>query len=178
MTGSVLVAPREVHDLVFRCARVAGCDAGGADRTARNVTTAEVRFGEALPAVVDALASGAFTSTWAMAADALVAAEVDARDHGSAMATFDPPVPLAALAATVAEASARGVVVSGIPSDATGGSEITTLDLAPGQVEPAVRPGTDAHRDGLPVDRGAFDALVEAAAAFLVAEEALDALEG
>ena len=178
MAGSVLVAPREVHDLVFRCARVAGCDAGGADRTARNVTTAEVRFGGALPAVVDALASGAFTSTWVMAADALVAAEIDARDYGSATATFDPPVPLAALAATVAEASARGVVVSGIPSDATGGSEITTLDLAPGQVEPAVRPGTDAHRDGLPVDRGAFDALVEAAAAFLVAEEALDALEG
>jgi len=178
VAGSVLVAPREVHDLVFRCARVAGCDACGADRTARNVTTAEVRFGEALPAVVDALASGALTSTWAMAADALVAAEVDARDHGSATAIFDPPVPLAALAATVAEASARGVVVSGIPSDATGGSEIATLDLAPGQVEPAARPGTDAHRDGLPVDRGAFDALVEAAAAFLVAEEALDALEG
>ena len=178
MTGSVLVAPREVHDLVFRCARVAGCDAGGADRTARNVTTAEVRFGGALLAVVDALASGAFTSTWAMAADALVAAEVDARDHGSATATFDPPVPLAALAATVAEASARGVVVSGIPSDATGGSEIATLDLAPGQMEPTAGPGTDAHRDGLPVDRGAFDALVEVAAAFLVAEEALDALEG
>ena len=177
MAGSVLVAPREVHDLVFRCARVAGCDAGGADRTARNVTTAEVRFGEALPAVVDALASGAFTSTWAMAADALVAAEVDARDHGSATAIFDPPVPLAALAATVAEASSRGVVVSGIPSDATGGLELATLDLAPGQVEPGAGPGTDAHRDGLPVDRGAFDALVEVAAAFLVAEEALDALE-
>ena len=177
MTGSVLVAPREVHDLVFRCARVAGCDAGGADRTARNVTAAEIRFGGALAVVVDALASGAFTSTWAMAADALVAAEVDARDHGSATATFDPPVPLAALAATVAEASARCVVASGIPSDATGGLELATLDLAPGQVEPAAGPGTDAHRDGLSVDRRAFDALVEVAAAFLVAEEALDALE-
>jgi len=177
VTGSVLVAPREVHDLVFRCARVAGCDAGGADRTARNVTAAEIRFGGALAVVVDALASGAFTSTWAMAADALVAAEVDARDHGSATATFDPPVPLAALAATVAEASARCVVVSGIPSDATGGLELATLDLAPGQVEPAAGPGTDAHRDGLLVDRRAFDALVEVAAAFLVAEEALDALE-
>ena len=103
-------------------------------RQARNVTVAEVRFGEALPAVVDALASGTFTSTWSRAADALVSAEVDARDHGSATATFDPPVPLAALAATVAEASARGVVVSGIPSDATGGLEIATLDLAPGQM--------------------------------------------
>ena len=178
MVGSVLVAPREVHDLVFRCARVAGCDAGDADRTARSVTAAEVRFGGVLPAVIDALTSGAFTSTWAKAADALVSAEVDARDHGSATATFDPPVPLAALAATVAEASARGVVVSGIPSDATGGLEIATLDLAPGQVEPAAGSGTDAHRDGLQVDRGAFEALVEAAAAFLVAEETLDALEG
>ena len=178
MVGLVLVAPREVHDLVFRCARVAGCDAGGADRAARNVTVAEVRFGKALPAVVDALASGTFTSTWSRAADVLVSAEVDARDHGSATATFDPPVPLAALAATVAEASARGVVVSGIPSDATGGLEIATLDLAPGQVEPAAGSGTDAHRDGLQVDRGAFEALVEAAAAFLVAEETLDALEG
>jgi len=178
VVGLVLVAPREVHDLVFRCARVAGCDAGGADRTARNVTAAEVRFGGALPAVIDALASGVLASTWAMAADALVSAEVDARDHGSATATFDPPVPLAALAATVAEASARGVVVSGIPSDATGGLEIATLDLAPGQMEPAAGSGTDAHRDGLQVDRGAFEALVEAAAAFLVAEETLDALEG
>ena len=178
MVGSVLVAPREVHDLVFRCARVAGCDAGGADRTARNVTAAEVRFGGALQAVIDALLSGVLASTWAKAADALASAEGDARDHGSATATFDPPVPLAALAATGAEASARGVVVSGIPSDATGGLEIATLDLAPGQVEPAAGSGTDAHRDGLQVDRGAFEALVEAAAAFLVAEEALDALEG
>ena len=86
--------------------------------------------------------------------------------------------PRSATAATSSSGLFRGVVVSGIPSDATGGAEITTLDLAPGQVEPAVRPGTDAHRDGLPVVRGAFDALVEAAAAFLVAEEALDALEG
>ena len=178
MVGSVLVAPREVHDLVFRCARVAGCDAGGADRAARNVTVAEVRFGKALPAVVDALASGTFTSTWSRAADLLVSAEGDARYHGAATATFDPPVPLAALAATVAEASARGVVVSGIPSDATGGLEIATLDLAPGQVEPAAGSGTDAHRDGLQVDRGAFEARGEAAAAFLVAEETLDALEG
>ena len=178
MAGSVLVAPREVHDLVFRCARVAGCDAGGADRTARNVTAAEIRFGGALAVVVDALASGAFTSTWAMAADALVSAEVDARDHGSATATFDPPVPLAALAATVAEASARGVVVSGIPSDATGELELATVDLGPGQVEAAAGSGTHAYRDGLPVDRGAFEVLVEAAAAFLVAEESLDVLEG
>ena len=178
MVGSVLVAPREVHDLVFRCARVAGCDAGGADRTARNVTMAEVQFGGALAAVVDALSSEAFTSTWARAADVLVSAEVNARQHGSATVTFDPPVPLAALAATVSEASARGIVVSGVPGDATGGSEIATLDLAPGQVEPAADPGTNVYRDGLPVDRGAFDALVEAAAAFLVAEEALDALEG
>jgi len=68
--------------------------------------------------------------------------------------------------------------VSGIPKDATGGLEIATLDLVPGQVESAAGSETDAYRDGLPVDRGAFEVLVEAAAAFLVAEEALDALEG
>ena len=68
--------------------------------------------------------------------------------------------------------------MSGIPSDATGGLEIATLDLAPGQVESVAGLRTDAYRDGLPVDRGAFEALVEAAAAFLVAEETLDALEG
>ena len=92
MTGSVLVAPREVHDLVFRCARVAGCDAGGADRTARNVTAAEIRFGGALAVVVDALASGALTSTWAMAADALVAAEVDTRPRSWEKTSDHAPV--------------------------------------------------------------------------------------
>ena len=45
-------------------------------------------------------------------------------------------------------------------------------------LEPAAGSRTDAHRDGLQVDRGAVEALVEAAAAFLVAEETLDALEG
>ena len=178
MSRTLLVAPREVHDLVLRCARVAGCSAGVADRLARNVTAAEVDLGAAIEVFVDAMEGGNLPeSPLASAPDVLAGAEVAARSGASATATFDPPAPLAGLSASIDETEGRGVVICGVHGAATAGTMVSELVLSVGTADPpTVGPGA-AYRDGLRVAGEAFDRLVEEAKRFLVAEATLDAIE-
>ena len=57
MGATVTVAPREIHDLVYRVSRIAGCDPGTAERIAENVTFAEIHHGAAVRAFCEALGS-------------------------------------------------------------------------------------------------------------------------
>ncbi len=70
--ATVVVAPRELHDLTYRCARVAGCDPGTANRLARNLVATEIHHGQAVEAFVSVMARGpdAIRST-ALAADVI-----------------------------------------------------------------------------------------------------------
>ena len=116
----VLVAPREVHDLVLRCARVAGLDAGAADRVGRNVTAAEVQLGgavEAFAAVLDD--PHRILAEYGDGPDAMVSAEVAARAAGSGTATFGVPTPMAALASVIDDIGDRGLGVDfeGVEND-------------------------------------------------------------
>ncbi len=181
MTGGgdqVLVAPREVHDLVFRCARVAGMGAGAADRAGRNVTRAEVHFGGGLAAFASALGDHRrLVAEYDAGPEALMAGEVAARTGGSGAVAFTVPTPLAALASGLADMAGRGVGVEGIPVGASAATTIDHLQVG-GRAEPA---GGDAAaraaREGLAVDRASFEVLVDAARAFLVAESILDGIE-
>ena len=176
--GRVLVAPREVQDLVFRCARVAGLDAGAADRVGRNVTAAEVQLGGAVEVFVAVLDDpNRMLVEYDDGPDAMVSAEVEARAAGYGMATFGVPTPMAALASVIADIGGRGLGVDGVPEGATAATVVDML-----WVGGPVGSGTDgaaarAARDGLAVDRWAFDALTLAAEAFLVAESILDGIE-
>ena len=182
MSRTILVAPREVHDLVVRCARVGGCTAGVADRLALNVTTAEVQLGAAIEVLVGVMEGGHLAdSPMASAPDVLAAAEVAARSEGAATAQFDRPVPLAGLAAAIRGAEASGAFVGGVPDAATAATSVTELVLEAGAAVPRdTDPGaeaTGAFRNGLEVDRAAFDRLVEVAGRFLVSEAILDGIE-
>ena len=178
MSRTLVVAPREVYDLVLRCARVAGCSAGVADRLARNVTAAEVDLGAAIEVFVDAMEGGNLPeSPLASAPDVLAGAEVAARSGASATATFDPPAPLAGLSASINETEGRGVVIRGVDGAATAGTMVSELLLSVGTADPPAVGLGAAYRDGLRVAGPAFDQLVEEAKRFLVAETTLDALE-
>ena len=177
---TVLAAPRELVDVASRCGRVAGLDAGSADRAAHNVTAAEVGYGDALAAFLDALGGPArLAAEFVAGPDALAAAEVEARRFGSAEVALPSPVPVAALALSVDEVRGRGQGVSGIPEGADGS---TTLDrlVVGGEPEPRAVGGavhTAVARDGVWVDGTAFAGLTRFANAFLVPETILDAAD-
>ena len=174
----VLVAPREIHDLVFRCARVAGLDAGAADRAGRNVTAAEVHLGGAVETFASVLGDPQrLAAEFGAGPDVLVGAEVEARATGSGVARFGVPTPLAALASAVADIGGRGLGVDGIQAGATAATTVDGLQVTG---SPSPSDGTAAARaarDGLAVDRVAVDALIAAARPFLVAESILDEIE-
>ncbi|GIT00366.1 MAG: hypothetical protein CM1200mP26_20780 [Acidimicrobiales bacterium] len=175
----MLVAPREVHDLVFRCARIAGLDAGAADRAGRNVTYS----GGALRWCSShlCLRAGGSTATalgeYGNGPDALVLAEVEARAKGIGSAVFASGVPLAALGSGIADITGRGLGVEGVPIGATGTTLVDVLQVGGPAMPVDDAAGSRAAREGLVVDRAAFSALTEAAKAYLVSETILDGIE-
>ncbi len=185
MGATVRVAPREIHDLVYRAARIAGCDPGTAERIAENVTYAEIHHGAAVRAFCEAIeALDLPASAWATAPDALLAAEVAARTGGRASAAFDSPVPLAAIAVTLRHCLERGVAPIGIHGRDRGDLAVSAVEMrtVDQEVEGAggalvAGTGRDAHRLGVEVDRLLFSGLEAAAAGFLVAEATLDELD-
>ena len=81
MTEAILVAPREVHDLVYRCARIAGCDAGTADMIGRAVTFGEIHDHRAAEAFIE-LDGPAEIATVATAFREIAIGEAQARRTG------------------------------------------------------------------------------------------------
>ncbi len=191
MSTTVTVAPREIHDLVYRASSVAGCDAGTAERIADNVTFAEIHHGAAVRAFCAALETETLgTSAWVTAPDVLAAAELAARSTGIASVTFDPPVPLAAIAGTLQQSLERGVTHVGADSGArydTGGRgdrAVSTIDLRLADESAAAArqaliddARADAYRNGIAVEQAWFSKLEAAAADYLVAESILDEID-
>jgi len=178
--GTALVAPREVVDLVYRCARVAGLDAGSADRAARNVVAAEVGYGSAIGVFFQALGDSAvLEQAFVDGPDVLAIAEVEARISGSAKARLPAPTPVAALALAIDEIRGRGLGVSGIPEDADGRTTVDQLAVGgPTQLRTVDSVAhTAAAREGVRVNAIALADLTGFAHAFLVAEAILDAAE-
>ncbi len=174
----MLVAPREVHDLVFRCARTAGLDAGAAERAGRNVTYSEVHFGAAVATFASALEDPQrLKAEYGIGPDALLLAEVEARVKGVGSAVFATGVPLAALASGIADITSRGLGVDGVPTKATAATLVDALRVGGPASPHDDTAGARAAREGLLVDRAAFGVLTEAAKAFLVSEVTLDGIE-
>ena len=185
MSTTVTVAPREIHDLAYRASSVAGCDAGMAERIADNVTYAEIHHGAAVRAFCAALETETLgASAWATAPDVLAAAELAARSVGIASVTFEPPVPLAAIAGTLQQSLERGVTHIGADTGARGDRAVSTIDMRSAD-EPAAAARqaliddarADAFRNGIAVEQAWFSKLEAAAADYLVAESVLDEID-
>lgn len=185
MSTTVTVAPREIHDLVYRASSVAGCDAGTAERIADNVTFAEIHHGAAVRAFCAALETETLgASAWVTAPDVLAAAELAARSAGIASVTFEPPVPLAAIAGTLQQSLERGVTHVGAGTGGRGASVVSTIDLRLADESAAAArlaltddARADAYRNGIAVERAWFSKLEAAAADYLVAESILDEID-
>lgn len=185
MNSAVIVAPREIHDLAYRASCVAGCDSGAAERIAHNVTFAEMQRGAAVSTFCDALAACDLpASPWVTAPDALAATEVAARSDGSAMVSFEPSVPLAAIAGTLQESLERGVASVGIDDSARGDTTIGSVEMRTideGAVaalrERMAEAHNHSHRAGIPLERTWFAQLEAAGRGYLVAEAALDEID-
>ena len=185
MSTTVTVAPREIHDLAYRASCVAGCDAGMAERIAHNVTFAEIHHSGAVRTFCAALNNGALgASAWATAPDALAAGEVTARTAGIASVTFEPAVPLAAIAWTLQQSLERGVAATGIGAETRGDTTVSTVELRLVDDDPAAAPRAlidDAHKDayryGIATEQTWFNRLEAAAADYLVAESTLDEID-
>lgn len=185
MSTTVTVAPREIHDLVYRASSVAGCDAGMAERIADNVTFAEIHHGAAVRAFCAALETETLgASAWATAPDVLAAAELAARSVGIASVTFEPPVPLAAIAGTLQQSLERGVIHVGADTSARGDRAVSTIDMRLADESAAAArqaviddARADAYRNGIAVERAWFSKLEAAAADYLVAESILDEID-
>lgn len=184
MRALIPVAPREIRDLVYRSSRIAGCDAGTAERMAENVTFAEICHGASVSAYCEALTAGDLAgSAWPTAPDKVLAAELAWRAAGEGTAAFDPEVPLAAIAATLWQATSRGALPAGFDSRASGDDSVRAVRFREAD-ETAVAAARkrvvdahqNAHRRGVKVDRNCFNRLEAAAAGFLVSEKVLDSL--
>ena len=182
MGATVTVAPREIHDLVYRASRIAGCDPGTAERIAENVTFTEIHHGAAVSAFCEALeARDLPASAWVTAPDALLAAEVAARTGGRASAEFVSEVPLAAIAGTLQHCRERGAAPIGIHTRHRGNLTVRVVEVSTVEQEAEDASRTriaeahrNAHRLGVGVDRLLFSRLEAAAAGYLVAEATLD----
>lgn len=179
--GGFRVAPREIFDLVYRCARVAGFEAGSAERAARNVTASEIVCGDAIKTFLRAMENKEeVRECFADGPDLLAAAEVAARQSGFAEVSLPRPIPLAALIQTIDEVRGRGLGVAGVPSGGSGSTAVESLEIG----GPAQQRFMDdekhgkACRHGVLVDEAVFTHLEKAAHLFLVSEEVLDAVDG
>lgn len=181
--SSVVVAPREIKDLVDRCCRVSGCTAGSAQRLALNVLHGEIHHGDAISTFLAALAAGpSEVGRLARAYEQVELAEVAARSQGAASAAFDRPVPLAAISQAVADARTRGVESASVAATMSAGTEIDAIEFVTatlGVASPeATARSSAAHRDGLTIPEDALRRLEAGARPFLVAEETLDSIAG
>lgn len=174
--STVIVAAREIADYLYRCARVAGCDAGSAKRLAANVAHSEASGSGGLEAVLKvAEVSDRELRRLAQVANLVDSAEVRARGVGHSLVAFDMAVPLGALSLTLEQARGRGITVSFVGEEAC---LLEGVELRSGVA--AVEPGSESgvssgpQLDGIVVGRSTWTRLQALASRYLVPEVALD----
>ncbi|MDW3179502.1 MAG: hypothetical protein R8J94_19075 [Acidimicrobiia bacterium] len=192
MTGRVLVAPREIVDVVYRASRVAGADSGVASMLGRSACFAVGQLGSDLSHVVEALDEGqapplgfvpvAKVESGGFAVDGSLV--VDA-------ATYS----VADLAYAAFSACTRGCVVSMVCGDgvvhaphswlSTGRSAllIEELRVEKREVDAGLAARVTARHDealrhGLSIPETTWRALADRATPYLVPERLIDAAEG
>jgi len=171
----VALAPREVADLVYRCCRVAGVDAGAALRCAENVTHSEIHRGGGVESFLDAVAEHADSvRTFALAPDAVEVSEATREP-----VTFAQPVALGALSASLWQAGLRGYTTVDLDDASVATQTISQLEFADGEIEGSRRAESSereraALSHGLPLDGAHVQLLYTAASGFLVAERVVD----
>jgi hypothetical protein len=183
----VLVAPREIADLVDRASRVQGCSVADAARLAADVTFCEIHHGGGLTAwleladgppggLVGAIDAARTLDRWAL--DILEGARAGepGATGGAVEHRWAGSVPYALLARSQAALAQHGVAVdiaADRGTDQVAGARLRVVAATDRPDDERRRRDALAH--GVGVDRAAWAALAAAAAAFLMPEAELDA---
>ncbi len=192
MTGRVLVAPREIVDVVYRASRVAGADSGVASMLGRSACFAVGQLGSDLSHVVVALEKG---QPPPLGFAPVAQAESGAFGVDGSLAVDDEQYSVADLAYAAFSACTRGCVLSMVCGDgvvhephswlSTGRSALLIEELRAEQREMdggLVARVTARHAEalsrGLSIPESTWRALVGHATRYLVSERLIDAAEG
>ena len=167
------VAPREIVDVVYRAARVAGVSAGTANELAEASLFAEVHLGAGLGVACDSVCENPMNRGPIEAYLALLAAEGELADEPVTV-LMPPGTTTATIARQVDALARRGITAT------HGSGIIDTVTLSAGTAG-AERydnePMETALATGIEVDDTLWACLEETAAAYLVAEALLDAAD-
>ncbi len=172
----VVLARRELGDLVYRSCRVSGCTVGVARRCAANLTHAAIHRSEALECFLEVLAGGAESvRAFARAADVLELAE--AQQHLSV--EFAAEVPIGAISLAIWQSCERGRCPTAIADTTSATSLVRSIEIvatSPSEARVTASQQREAYAliSGITVGLRDFRALEEHASAFLVAEKLID----
>ena len=189
----ILVAPREVHDLIQRASRVKGCEASVAERIASKITFCEVNYGGGIGSWLDLVADDEsyLTETFQ---SVQVLDSLPVKD--SVEFYWDSPIPFSFIAQQlnvlqsygftweVDETGFQMITLVGIPTAEYGDCDIrwataclnkenSTGDSVTHWEVPR-RDAKKAFSEGTPVEKWKWENLVNIAAEFLLSEKILD----
>jgi hypothetical protein len=191
VSTSILVAPREIVDLVYRASRVTGVDSGVASILGRSACFACGQLGSQLDNVAEPLAS---RTSPPLGFSSVALAEVEAIRSSAAEVELDTTLTVADLAYSALRAGQRGTSISMKGSDgvlhtphdwlSAGRAGIvvvgliaTTAPLDPGVVGRVKTRHAQALRDGISISLQNWKSVGELARDYLVEESIIDAAE-
>ena len=170
---SILVAPREINDLVQRASRVKGCEASVAERIASRITFCEMNYGGGingwLQLVTDDKNCLSETFQSVQILDALPA-------ENSFEFFWDPPIPFAFIAQPLSVLQSYGFTWEISPETVAGDVLIqcVCLNKESSAKNSSGNDVNEAFSRGLQVDSDNWKNLVDIAAGFLLSEKILD----
>lgn len=179
---TVVVAPREITDLVNRASRVSGCTVGEAARIAADVAYCEVHHGGGIAAWLAMAHHGELVEI-AGAARELDGVALDVAAGRSGRLAWSEPIPCALLVRSLAAFARRGMVAAGWSADPGGVDRVGSIELVAGRppsdemLAAAESRWATSLAGGMTVDRAEWDSLESAAARFMLAEALLDAAD-
>ena len=169
-TGLVLVAPREIVDVVARASQVLSCEASLASSLAQDITYCQVHHGNGVKAFLQLVTQGpeVFVSTLKKAQEL----QVSDRYQFS----WTNPIPFALLARLLNERGNQGFIWEDQNAAATGTDLVPGLELVAGS-NPSGTPNViqQALAQGVALEKTTWVSLGEIARSFLTAEATLDA---
>ena len=191
MSATLLVAPREIVDIVYRSSRVTGADSGMASMIGRASCFSCGQLGSQLRNVVGALSRGA---TPPFGFGVIVGLEAAVSQGGPDVCRLEGPMTVADLAQPAFAAASRGTVVDMICGDgdihspdswlSAGRAELEVIELRaqPGTIDQGlisrvIERHQSALARGIAVPREVWDQLTVLAAGYLVSESVIDAAE-
>jgi len=169
----ILVAPREIHDLIQRASRVEGCEASVAERIASKITFCEINYGGGINGWLQLVANdeNCLTETFKSVQVLDSLPSKDSLDF-----SWNPSIPFAFIAQSLDALQAYGFTWESSPETPAGDMQIECICLNKLNFEKTASTNktNKAFSEGLQVDNDEWENLGGIASRFLLSEKILD----